>query len=44
MRQDDTVTISLPEHSRNIHGMFRFQDARIELTLDDFCLDFAGEN
>ena len=36
VRQDDTVTFSLPEHSRNVHGMLRLQDPRIELILDQF--------
>ena len=36
VRQDDTVTISLLEHSRDVHGMLRLQDSRIELILDQF--------
>ena len=36
VRQDGTVTISLPEHSRNVHGMLRLQDSRVGLILDQF--------
>ena len=44
VRQDDTVTFNLPEHTRDILGMLKLQDPRTKLFLDRLGRIIAVEN